>query len=73
MDEPLAEQYRRRYKKILAHVSGKASPGGYHIDIPFTVNAQKEILGESGFIEIEVLNEDINRGNGAILSAVKKE
>ena len=69
--EPLAEQYRRRYKKIFAHVSDKASPGEYHIDIPFTVYAQKELLGDAGFTQVEVLDEDINHGNGTILRAVK--
>lgn len=71
VDEPLAEQFRRRYKKILAHVSGKASPGEYHIDIPFTVNLQSRLLGDAGFMEVEVLDEDINGGSGAILRAVK--
>lgn len=71
VDELLAEQYRRRYKKILAHVSGKASPGEYHIDIPFTVNDQKKLLEDAGFAQVEVLDEDINHGNGAIMRAVK--
>jgi RimJ/RimL family protein N-acetyltransferase/ubiquinone/menaquinone biosynthesis C-methylase UbiE len=71
VDAPLAEQHRRRYKKILAHISDKALPGEYHIDIPFTVKSQKELLGDSGFTLVEVLDEDINHGNGAILRAVK--
>jgi len=69
--EPLAEQYRRRYRKFLAHAIDKALPGEYHIDIPFTVYTQKELLYSAGFTEVEMLNNDINHGNGAILRAVK--
>jgi RimJ/RimL family protein N-acetyltransferase/ubiquinone/menaquinone biosynthesis C-methylase UbiE len=71
VDEPLSEQYRRRYKRILTHISSKASPGEFHIDIPFTVNAQKELLCGAGFAQVEVLDEEINHGNGAIFRAVK--
>lgn len=73
VDAPFAEQYRRRYKKILAHIRDKALPGEYHIDIPFTVGVQKELLSDAGFSQVEVLDEGINHGKGAILRAVKSD
>ncbi|HBN84674.1 MAG TPA: hypothetical protein DDZ89_12595 [Clostridiales bacterium] len=71
VDAPLAEQYSRRYKKILAHVSTKVSPGEYHIDIPLTVNEQTGLLCDAGFSEVKVLDKCINHGRGAILRAIK--
>lgn len=71
VDEPLAEQYRRRYKKIMTNVSGEVSPGEFHIDIPFTADEQIMLLNEAGFSNVEVLDKDINHGNGAILRAIK--
>jgi SAM-dependent methyltransferase len=71
VDEITVEQYRRRYDVITAGLPGKARPGEYHIDIPCTVETEAELLRNTGFKPVEVLNSNINRGNGAILRAIK--
>ena len=73
VDAMMAEQYRRRYEIISAKLSEKANPGEYHIDIPCTVDVQQKLLKDAGFGAIKVLDVTINRGNGAILSARKRE
>ncbi|MCK5519411.1 MAG: GNAT family N-acetyltransferase, partial [Alphaproteobacteria bacterium] len=72
VDTAHSEQYRRRYEIITAGLPEKAKAGEYHIDIPLTVDVQKELLEKAGFRIVEVLDEDINRGNGAILRATRK-
>ncbi len=72
VDKTHAEQYRRRYEMITSRLHAKAKAGEYHIDIPFTVNTQRQLLLEAGFQTVEVLDEDIKpRGSGAILMARK--
>jgi len=68
-DDLMAEQYRRRYEVITANLPDKAKAGEYHIDIPCTLEVQKKLLQDAGFIPAEVLDDNINRGNGAILKA----
>ena len=70
-DDLMAEQYRRRYEIITANLPDKAKAGEYHIDIPCTLDVQKKLLRDAGFSVIEVLDDNINRGNGAILKARK--
>ena len=72
VDTAHSEQYRRRYEIITAGLPEKAKAGEYHIDIPLTVDVQKELLEKAGFRIVEVLDENINRGNGAILRAASK-
>ena len=70
MVEDLAvKQYQRIYEIITANVPDKAEPGEYHIDIPCSVEKQIELLRNAGFGSVEVLCENINHGNGAILQA----
>jgi len=71
VDDLMAKQYRRRYEIITAGLSDKAKAGEYHIDIPCTLATQKQLLLDAGFGTVEVLDDEINRGNGAILKAVK--
>jgi hypothetical protein len=68
----MAEQYRQRYKIITANLPDKAKAGEYHIDIPCTLDVQKKLLQEAGFCSVEILDDKINRGNGAILK-VRRE
>lgn len=67
----LAEQYRRRYEQITGALPEKAGAGEYHIDIPLTVEAQRSLLLDAGFRNVEILSDKINHGNGAILRAGK--
>ena len=67
----MAEQYRRRYAIIAANLPHKAKAGEYHIDIPCTVEAQQALLCTAGFGVVELLDDEINRGNGALLRAKK--
>ena len=71
VDDMMAEQYRRRYEIITANLPDKAKAGEYHIDIPCTLEVQKKLLHDVGFSSVEVLDDNINRGNGAILKARK--
>ena len=68
-DKLMAEQYKRRYEIITANLPDKVKPGEYHIDIPCTLEVQKGLLQDAGFKSVEVLDDCINRGNGAILKA----
>ena len=70
-DDLMVEQYKRRYEIITANLPDKAKAGEYHIDIPCTLEVQKKLLQDAGFNPIEVLDDNINRGNGAILKARK--
>ena len=70
-DDLMAEQYRRRYEIIVANLPDKVKAGEYHIDIPCTLEVQKKLLQSAGFSSVEVLDNNINRGNGAILKAGK--
>jgi len=70
-DDLMAEQYRRRYEIITANLPDKAKAGEYHIDIPCTLEVQKKLLQDAGFSSVEVLDDNINRGSGAILRARK--
>ena len=71
VDAMTAEQYKRRYETITASLPDKAKAGEYHIDIPFTLETQKRLLLDAGFSSVEVLDDSINSGNGAILRARK--
>ncbi|MCL2060357.1 MAG: bifunctional GNAT family N-acetyltransferase/class I SAM-dependent methyltransferase [Oscillospiraceae bacterium] len=71
VDALAVKQYRQRYEIITANLPDKAAPGEYHIDIPCSVETQMELLRNAGFGSVEILCEDINRGNGAILLARK--
>ena len=71
VDDLMAEQYRRRYEIITSNLPDKAKAGEYHIDIPCTLDVQKKLLHDAGFSRVEVLDDSINRGNGAILKAKK--
>ncbi|MDR1060090.1 MAG: GNAT family N-acetyltransferase [Clostridiales bacterium] len=71
VDAIAAKQYQRRYEIITANLTGKAEPGKYHIDIPCTIETQIELLRDAGFSSVEVLRDNINHGNGAILQARK--
>ena len=70
-DNLMVEQYRQRYEIITASLTDKAKAGEYHIDIPCTIEIQKKLLQEAGFRSVEVLDDSINCGNGAILKARK--
>jgi len=67
----LSEQYRRRYEIITSVLPEKVKAGEYHIDIPFTVEVQRTLLLDAGFQTVEILDDNINNGNGAILKATK--
>ena len=72
VDAAQAEQYRRRYQIITETLPDKASAGEYHIDIPCTLEVQRELLTGAGFDMVEVLDSDIKAsGSGAILKATK--
>ena len=67
-----AEQYRRRYQAIMAQAREQAEAGRFHIDIPNTIEVQKQLLLNAGFRSVEVLEEHIRlRWSGGILKARK--
>jgi len=80
-DSLLAEQHKRRHGVITAGLAGKAGAckadvckadaGEYHIDIPCTLDVQLGLLRKAGFCPVEVFDDNINRGNGAIIIAKK--
>jgi tRNA (cmo5U34)-methyltransferase len=73
VDALTAKHYRRRYETITSGLREKAGAGEYHIDIPCTLDMQKELLLGAGFNSVEVLYENIrDRGSGAILKAAKR-
>lgn len=72
MDEAGAKQYRHRYEMIISNLPLNTKPGVFHIDIPFTVEKQIEILKNAGFISAEPLEKHIKaRGSGGIICAMK--
>lgn len=72
MDEAGSKQYQQRYKMIMSNLPPNTKTGFYHIDIPFTIEKQLEILNNVGFHSVEVLEQHIkSRGSGGIISAIK--
>lgn len=71
VNDLMAEQYRRRYDTIIENIPGEIKAGEYHIDIPCTLEVQLKLLQNAGFNSVEVLYDNINRGNGAIIKAIK--
>lgn len=67
----LSEQYRRRYEMSTSALPEKMQAGEYHIDIPFTVDIQQKLLIDAGFQSVEIVDGNINHGNGVILQARK--
>lgn len=73
VDAPAMAQYRERYERLKAEVSQDDLQGKYHIDIPFTVEIQQELLLQAGFARAEVLYSHIRQeGSYAILRAWKE-
>ena len=71
VDAIAAELYKRRYELITANLPDKTKAGEYHIDIPFTLEVQEKLLLDAGFSSVEVLDDRINSGNGAVLKVRK--
>lgn len=72
MDEAGSKQYQQRYKMIMSNLPSNTKPGTFHIDIPFTIEKQLEILNNVGFHSVEVLEKHIKaRGSGGIICAIK--
>jgi tRNA (cmo5U34)-methyltransferase len=72
VDDIAVKQYAQRYEAITVSLPNKAKAGEYHIDIPCSLEVQKELLSEAGFNLVEILDREINHGNGAILRAVRQ-
>lgn len=72
VDKAMMEQYQERYKRIARSLSVQQRSGYYHIDIPFTVEVQKELLYQAGFDRVESFYENIRpKGSGAVITAHK--
>jgi tRNA (cmo5U34)-methyltransferase len=72
VDEARMEQYLACYQRIIDHGTIFRQNGFYHIDIPFTIAIQKELLLKGGFGNVEVFFENIKlTGSGAVLTARK--
>lgn len=66
VDRPIMERFQASYKRIIKDLPICES-GYYHIDIPFTVEIQKELLHKAGFCEVKVFHENIQpKGSGAV-------
>jgi RimJ/RimL family protein N-acetyltransferase/SAM-dependent methyltransferase len=71
VDRAMMEQYQARYQRITGNLPVQHN-GYYHIDIPFTVDLQKELLNKAGFGEVDIFFADIKaRGSRAVLVAKK--
>jgi hypothetical protein len=69
VDEAVMKQYQDRFKRIIQDLPARDS-GYYHIDIPFTVAIQKELLLKAGFDEVQIFYKNIKpTGSGAVLTA----
>lgn len=72
VDRMMMEQYLKRYHRITKGLTDKQYSGYYHIDIPFTIELQKELLLRAGFSHVSVFYEDIKpKGSHAVLVAQK--
>jgi hypothetical protein len=68
VDEPLQKAYWARYERIMKNTK-EAEIGQYHIDIPCSLETQKDLLLQAGFAPIIILEDRINEENCAILRA----
>ncbi|MGD9156184.1 MAG: class I SAM-dependent methyltransferase [Bacillota bacterium] len=74
VDQAMMEQYLACYRRIMGQGTLLRQEGFYHIDIPFTVLVQKELLLKAGFVNAELFYENIKpTGSWAILTARKEE
>jgi tRNA (cmo5U34)-methyltransferase len=73
VDQARMEQYQESYRQIMKNETISRRNGFYHIDIPFTIAVQKELLLKAGFGKVELFSERIQpKGSSAILVAEKK-
>lgn len=73
VDAICMKQYEQRYKTIISQASKNADAGMYHIDIPFTIDIQCQLLKDAGFQSVDVLEAHINHNwSGGILKATKE-
>lgn len=61
-----AAKMMRKYIK-LQKTSSNINDGSHHIDIPFTIDVQKQLLTNAGFSEIEVIWKE---ENAAVITAI---
>ena len=60
------------YETILSQAPERARAGAYHIDIPNTIEIQRQVLLDAGFQTVDVLEAHIRpRWSGGILRAGK--
>jgi RimJ/RimL family protein N-acetyltransferase/ubiquinone/menaquinone biosynthesis C-methylase UbiE len=72
VDRVRMEQYQARYQRMMKNSIVLRNTGFYHIDIPFTIAVQKELLLKARFEKVESFYENINlTGSGAVLVARK--
>lgn len=72
VDRMMMEQYLQLYHRITKELADKRYSGYYHIDIPFTIELQKELLLKAGFSSVLVFHEDIKpKRSHAVLVARK--
>ena len=65
--------YWERYERLKTEASLDDLRGKYHVDIPFTVEIQEELLRQAGFSRVEVFRSNIRQeGSYAILKAWKE-
>lgn len=70
VDSMMMKQYQARYRRITQELAEQKYSGYYHIDIPFSIELQKELLLSAGFSEVSVFYEDIKpAGSNAVLIA----
>lgn len=72
VDTIAMEQYSRRYETIMQQVSERSEAGIYHIDIPNTIEIQRQLLSDAGFQTVKIVESHIRpRWSGGILKAGK--
>lgn len=73
VDAAAMADYWERYERLKTELSLDDLRGKYHVDIPFTVEIQQELLQRAGFSRIEVFRSNIRQeGSYAILKAWKE-
>lgn len=65
-----ALEYRERYEAACAALGSEVRQGAYHIDLPMTPDAQRELMLSAGFSEVNVVFSDLKEeGSFAVIVA----
>lgn len=70
--EAMAADYRAAYEEACAQLGPAVRQGAYHIDLPMTPDAQRQLLLTAGFSEVNVVFSDLKEeASFAVIQAKK--